>query len=259
MSKTYGKKVYNALKENKLKSISILLEQEEEENQDEENVGSDVDDIADALSGDSKEESEDEGEVEQGLSDQDALSDETAEKVADELGIIVKKFNNISNELGSIENVMSDAYSMATREEAPIEIKNESINKKFALKDFIFEKDESIKRLTKAMEDFDDAISKSSAIVDKFKKGVDINMNKYVESAINAFKNFDNKFSKHDIVKQGAINVLILNSGSKADAQIKEFEELFHIELYNQFGIEDERFMIPSEKTVTAAGAMKQG
>ena len=45
MSKTYGKKVYDALKENKLKSISILLE----ETQDEENTEDKADSVFAAL------------------------------------------------------------------------------------------------------------------------------------------------------------------------------------------------------------------
>ena len=49
MSKTYGKKIYNALKENKIKSLSILLEKDEEETENTDSSDTDSDSEEDSV------------------------------------------------------------------------------------------------------------------------------------------------------------------------------------------------------------------
>jgi len=66
-------------------------------------------------------------------------------------------------------------------------------------------------------------------------------------------------FAKENIVKQAAINLIILNAGARAEENIKEYEELFHEELHKQFNIDYEEHAIINEPYHTAAGAMKQG
>ena len=65
--------------------------------------------------------------------------------------------------------------------------------------------------------------------------------------------------AKENIVKQAAINLIILNAGARAEENIKEYEELFHEELHKQFNIDYEEHAIINEPYHTAAGAMKQG
>ena len=64
---------------------------------------------------------------------------------------------------------------------------------------------------------------------------------------------------KEKIVKQAAINVLVLNSGAKADANIKEFEEAFHNELSKRFGVDYDQFNIKTSSFKQGSGAVKQG
>lgn len=109
------------------------------------------------------------------------------------------------------------------------------------------------------IEVLDRVLSKGTELVDKFKKGQDIDINAYVTAAINAYSNFDNLFAKETIVKQAAINVLVLNSGAKAEQYISEFEELFHEELHKQFGIEYEEHALITKKFDNGTGAVKQG
>lgn len=116
-----------------------------------------------------------------------------------------------------------------------------------------------IKDVEKDIEAVDNIIDKGSDLIDKFKKGSEINILQYVESSINAYRNFDNLFSKESIIKQAAMNLIILNSGAKAEENIREFEELFHEELHKQFGIEYEEHAIITKPHHVATGAVKQG
>ena len=109
------------------------------------------------------------------------------------------------------------------------------------------------------IEVLDRVLTKGTELVDKFRKGQDIDVNAYVTAAINAYSNFDNLFSKEIIVKQAAINVLVLNSGANSEQYITEFEELFHEELHKQFGVEYEEHALITKKFDNGAGAVKQG
>ena len=109
------------------------------------------------------------------------------------------------------------------------------------------------------IDDLDRVLTKGTDVVDKFKKGRELNIEKYVNVAINAFRNFDSLFSKESIVKQATINVLVLNSGAKADQNIGEFKKRFHEELSSQFGIDYEDEVLDVESKNTAAGAKSQG
>ena len=133
-----------------------------------------------------------------------------------------------------------------------------SLSRKNNISYFLNEKID-IKDVEKDIEAVDNIIDKGSDLIDKFKKGTEINILQYVESSINAYRNFDNLFSKESIIKQAAMNLIILNSGAKADKNISEFEELFHEELHKQFGIEYEEHAVITKPHHVATGAVKQG
>ena len=252
MNNSFSKKVNKFLNENNVKSLKILLEEDEEKSND----SKDIFDF-----GSEEESSEDNSEDEDQKSSEDSdggLTDATIQQNTDDLEKIASRFKNIKNELGSIESIMSDAYISAAGEES-LNVSESKIYTGLSIKNFLNEDTKSITKLTNAMEDLDTAIEKSTDVITKFKKGNDVDIEKYVASAINAYKNFDNLFSKHEIIRQGSINVLVLNSGSRSEEHIAEFEDLFYKELYSQFGIENKKYVIPVEKSHVATGAIKQG
>jgi len=101
--------------------------------------------------------------------------------------------------------------------------------------------------------------SKGKDLIQKFDDlSKDIDINSYVKSAVNAYKNFDSLFSKEDIVAQASRNILALNSGKESEEFIKQFEELFYKELKKKFGIENPRYEISNSDFDTASGAVKQ-
>ena len=95
MSKTYSEKIYEALKENKIKSLSILLEQDEENDKSSDTESSDTessdtesgkkaDDIFSALDDDeseNKEEDEPQDASQDEPQDDAALDDETLKQI----------------------------------------------------------------------------------------------------------------------------------------------------------------------------------
>ena len=190
---------------------------------------------------------------------------------------LAKNLKDVSGYLRSVSN-KTDLFQVqdflstdiATKSGEPnldseIEIDDEiKIESRYSLKSknnigyFLNEKID-IKDVEKDIEAVDNIIDKGSDLIDKFKKGSEINILQYVESSINAYRNFDNLFSKESIIKQAAMNLIILNSGARAEENIREFEELFHEELHKQFGIEYEEHAIITKPHHVATGAVKQG
>ena len=160
-----------------------------------------------------------------------------------------------------IYSKMSDSSSSTEKISSSDKLNLESkysLNKKNKISYFLNEKI-SIKDIEDDIEAVDNIIDKGSELIDKFKKGTKLNINQYVESSINAYRNFDNLFAKESIVKQAAMNLIILNSGARAEENIREFEELFHEELHKQFGIEYEEHAVITKPHHVATGAVKQG
>lgn len=267
MNKTYGKKVYDALKENRLKSISILLEQDEEETSEAE---SEAEDITNALAG--TEESETESETESESEAEEALNNKALEdsiKKAEVLMSTIEKNQKDPYEpIGSLANIGLDKAAKAALDKAIINpITNENFGtlekyyKTNSIGFFINEADdEKIKKMTDSMSDLEDQLKKYQDTVDNIADGVDIHMPTFVKEAISSLLSFDSKFSKSDIIFKIFSNKLAANSGKNAEKNIEEFEKLFYQELNKiDKNFSKENVIIPAEKTHVAVGAMKQG
>ena len=161
--------------------------------------------------------------------------------------------------LHAIQDFISSHVSNAVEESVNRKNKNSySLNSKNSISYFLNE-EVSVEDVEKDIDAVNNIIDKGSELIDKFKKGTELNIERYVDAAINAFKNFDSLFSKESIIKQAVINLIVLNSGAKAEQNIKDFEELFHEELHKQFGIEYEEHALITKSHNVAVGAVKQG
>ena len=165
---------------------------------------------------------------------------------------IVDVQNKIANDINQMTVSSSEQQSIAAGVNESYSLKNKN-----SIKYFLNE-DVDVKKVEKDIEVVDNIIDKGTELIDRFKKGTEINITHYVQSAINAYRNFDSLFSKESIVKQATINLIILNSGSKAEENITEFEELFHEELHKQFGIEYEEYALITKNYHNSTGAIKQ-
>jgi hypothetical protein len=167
--------------------------------------------------------------------------------------------------LQSITDYINSYVSSEELKSDDNESKNESrvkkgynLNRKNSISYFLNEEVDA-EEVEKDIEAVNNIIDKGSSLIDQFKKGKELNIPRYVEASINAYRNFDSLFSKESIIKQATINLIVLNAGAKAEENIVEFEELFHEELHKQFGIEYEEHALITKPYKTAAGALKQG
>ena len=280
MSKTYSEKIYNALKENKSKSLLILLEQDEEETESadssKKDTNSDANDNADgilnSLEGDSEEENSDDSEEEnsddsEDLDDdklEDSLDDETLKTSIAQAETLLKNIaQNQDTPFMSIEKAADAAIQNAAINASVNE--NFSVLKKYyntkSIGAFINEADDQkIKKMADTMSGLDDQLKKYQDTVDSITKGIDIHMPTFVKEAIESLLSFDSKFSKENIIFSIFRNKLAASSGKKAKENIEEFERLFYKELNKiDDSVSPEDVMIPLEKSHTAQGAMKQG
>lgn len=217
---------------------------------------------------------DDDGDLPAGEGGQEGGEGVTKEQIGEDLGNVADSLESVMSfydkfgqrgsdgeafGLHAIQDFISSHVSNSIEESKKLgSNKSYSLNKKNSISYFLNE-EVSVEDVEKDIDAVNNIIDKGSELIDKFKKGSDLNINRYVDAAINAFKNFDSLFSKESIVKQAVINLIVLNSGAKAEKNIKEFEELFHEELHKQFGIEYEEHALITKKQDVATGAVKQG
>lgn len=187
----------------------------------------------------------------------DDTGDDTGEIDFEQIKTMNKKIENIGKILNKSKNNYPDVENFIA---SNLRVETKTYSRQSIERFFLFENEDTLKDTEENIDALDRILKKGSDLIDTFsQKGDDIDINSYVEVAINAYKNFDNLFSKEDIVKQATINVLLLNSGENADRVIDQFEELYHEELNKQFGIEREEHALIVKKSNVAAGAVRQG
>lgn len=264
MNNSYGNKIFNQLKENKIKSLKILLE-EDEENKDDKDSGEEKDVFA-ALDSDEESNSKEEESTKSG--EESTESDESEDKDPSDSFDLQQVEHNIETAekltkgiekrkqepTGSIDDEVENLFFDAAIQDSVLE----SYYSNKSIKQFLFEEEgneaKSVEKLAKAMTNMEDAIKSSSNTLDKVVQGIDINMDKFVTGAYELIKHFDHKFSKWEIVKKACINTLSAHSGKNAERNIAEFEKLFHQMLYNKDKIYDDKYTLPVDKTYVAVG-----
>ena len=178
----------------------------------------------------------------------------TAEKLTGDIEKFTAGVNKLTQEpLGDVEEELNSVFAGAL-----IDNVTESFYYENSISNFLNE-EKIADDLENSLKKFQNTLDKASDVVSDIKKGTTVNIEKYVDGAIKKFKNFDSLFEKWKIVKAAAINILATKCGGKAEEYIKEFEDLFHKELYRQFGIEEDEHYIPSKKDKIAAGSKSQG
>ena len=278
MSNKFYSHEINYLMENSISpSLDILLEEKEEKEEkeefgDEEAFDADAE-SSDDSEGDAESSDDSEGDPETGDSggdsgdDSEGVKEEKIENLASSLKDVTDYMKSVASDATSLFQVQdflsNDIAAKSADVSDSLDVQEEgrsrySLSSKNKLTYFLNEK-VNIEDVEKDIEAVDNIIDKGSELIDKFKKGSKLQIPQYVESSINAYRNFDNLFSKESIIKQAAMNLIVLNSGARAEENIREFEELFHEELHKQFGIEYEEHALITKPHHVATGAVKQG
>lgn len=276
--KNFSRQINSMLEHSKSVSLSLLLE-------DDDFGDAEMDAEGDASEGEGGDETPTTGDAPAGdesldagvpAGDEEGVSKEQVE--TELLGVKdgLEKIQNFYGKFGqsekaepmglqSITDYINSYVSSEDLKSDDNESKNESrvkkgynLNRKNSISYFLNEEVDA-EEVEKDIEAVNNIIDKGSSLIDQFKKGKELNIPRYVEASINAYRNFDSLFSKESIIKQATINLIVLNAGAKAEENIVEFEELFHEELHKQFGIEYEEHALITKPHKTAAGALKQG
>tara|TARA_Y100001970_G_scaffold66757_2_gene85154 strand:+ start:5462 stop:6286 length:825 start_codon:yes stop_codon:yes gene_type:complete len=269
MNRSYSKKIYNILNENKLRSLKILLEEEGEEKKSKSEDKADSifgaldDESSDTKKDDDKndkesDEAEDQETVEKDVSSEDVgqdTSDEFDKETVDQIATKFDKYTEFVNQNRKEPfQQVKDAMEKAFNDAAIVDVVSEAKKIKTSLVEFLNEDDKNINKLTKSMTNLDTAIKKSTETLDGIEKGIAVNMEVFVNSAMENLEHFDSLFSKADIVKNASLNVLASKCGSRAKENMEEFERLFSAKLQKEKGIDDESNFIPANKTYIAVG-----
>lgn len=293
---TFSTKVHRKLSNSSKMSLRMLLEEKEDEEdlfdmpeeEPKEDESGDEGEEGDTSGGEASEDESEESSGEEGeesADDTQSVSKEQLSTLVDQISAIKDTIESVKNEDGtsSVEGYISTAVSGAEAANDNIEVDadeeevtskkqiaasvkesldsfNNFLNENMSIKKFIFEEDDKeLGKIEVELDNLDRVLSKGTEVVNKFKKGKNLNIDSYVDAAINAYSNFDNLFSKELIIKQATINVLVLNSGAKARQNIAEFEEKFHEELHKKFDIEYEDHALITKNYNAASGAKSQG
>tara|TARA_B100000700_G_C15017919_1_gene844267 strand:+ start:1245 stop:2069 length:825 start_codon:yes stop_codon:yes gene_type:complete len=269
MNRSYSKKIYNILNENKLRSLKILLEEEGEEKKSKSEDKADSifgaldDESSDTKKDDDKndkesDEAEDQETVEKDVSSEDVgqdTSDEFDKETVDQIATKFDKYTEFVNQNRKEPfQQVKDAMEKAFNDAAIVDVVSEAKKIKTSLVEFLNEDDKNINKLTKSMTNLDTAIKKSTETLDGIEKGIAVNMEVFVNSAMENLEHVDSLFSKADIVKNASLNVLASKCGSRAKENMEEFERLFSAKLQKEKGIDDESNFIPANKTYIAVG-----
>lgn len=260
---SFSKRVELLLEKKKPKLSSFIFEKKDDKEEDEDAGG--LFDMDDEEETDTESEDESGGDDDSGETDSDVedSSEETTKQQIETLTTQIEAIRNTIDKVNKDDGTQSIESFIAGSVAG--DVIDADVNESYSyarksIKGFLLtEESKDLEDVEKDIDVLDRVLTKGTDLVDKFKKGKEINIDSYVTAAINAYKNFDNLFAKEKIVKQATINVLILNSGAKAEANIKEFEELFHEELHRQFGVEYPEYALVTKKNNTAVGAVKQG
>lgn len=274
MDRSYSKKIYDILNENKLRSLKILLEEEGEEEKSEsedkadsifgalDDESSDTKKTKKTKKGDEENKESDETEDQEVITnepssegDEQDPSSEFDEETVNQIATKFDKYTEFVNQNRKEPfQQVKDAMEKAFNDAAITDVVSEAKKITTSLVEFLNEDDKNVDKLTKSMTNLDTAIKKSVETLDGIEKGIAVNMEVFVNSAMENLEHFDSLFSKADIVKNASLNVLASKCGSKAKENMEEFERLFSAKLQKEKGIDDESNFIPANKTHIAVG-----
>ena len=266
MKNMFGEEIKFMLENNLSPSLSILLEEEgdEESGGDEQASAETSDSILDdepkeagtESTSDSSEFESESPEIEGTTSkaDADSLDRDYMEKTSDRLEDHISGISK-SLEISAIDNTVTKHIRDFVKTGV-----NESYNKKSILK--FLNEDDSTEKLEKSLDDYETLIQRGADILDdQDDKVKNINVEKYVEAALHAIKHFESLFNPFDIVLQSAKTALILDLGGFADQEekvLEEFEEMLYSAVSEETDDVHEDYVLNTKEHPIASGAINK-
>ena len=262
------------LHENKSATLRILLEEEE-------------DDIFGAVES-SDEKSEEEGEEESGGEEEssgeaestgdepESGGDKNASSNANTDSITQAQFEKLENNISKISKTYEKAYGKSTsfytkiidyinNFVSDIDIGNPiSLQARYDLGsnnsiDYFLNEKVNPDRVIKDIEAIQNLLDKGDDLVNQFATKKDVDIEKYVQGAINAYDHFDSMFSKEQIILNAVEGHFMMTCGDSAPEIFEEFKEGFMASLNEKHGIEDDSTIIKHNDYHNASGASSVG
>ena len=246
----------------KMNMSKILFEKDESEFSFKDETDSDTEETPETDS-DTEETPETDSDTEE-TSETDSDTEETPETDSPETVDDVQ-FKVLSNSL----DIMTNSINNLTKDDAILDIQNFILSNliesklyyKKSIGNILLSEKSSLelKNIEKDIDVINRVLTKGTELFKNFKNPDQIDIKPYVDAGLVAYKNFDSLFQKEKFIKQAITNLLVLNSGSEAEINIKEFEEMFHKELYNKFDLDYPEFGVGVKKKDIASGAFNKG
>ena len=277
----FGKKVYASAKNNKAISLKILLEEKDDGFSDE-SLGDTTDDSADTSSGSdsgssgsgtdsgssgsgtdsgsgSESNTDTDTDDETSTDDTDENSEDTnpeADKIA--LGDQVDTLINDIEALTDLKSrVTSDPYQeLGLDMRQKLSASKDVMYTRKGISYYLLEKSKA-DELSDKIDDLDAVVDRGFKVVKKKKKDPNLDVNKYVEIAIDALENFD-KYDKEKIIAKTMGNIIADDAGFYAEKYQKEFEDAFYSKISSARD-PNEKYSIFNSNYDASTGAVKQG
>lgn len=275
----FGKKVYMSAKNNKTVSLKILLEEKDDGFSDD-SLGDNADDNKDTSSdketssgsdsesgsgsdsesgseSDSKPDTDTDDEI--SSDDTDENSDDTspeADSIA--LGDQVDALINDIEALTDLKSrVTSDPYQeLGLDMRQKLSASKDVMYTRKGISYYLLEKSKA-DELSDKIDDLDSVVDRGFKVVKKKKKDPNLDVNKYVEIAINALENFD-KYDKEKIIAKTMGNIIADDAGFYAEKYQKEFEDIFYSKISSARD-PNEKYSIFNSNYNASSGSVKQG
>lgn len=263
----FGKKVYMSAKNNKTVSLKILLEEKDDGFSDD-SLGDNADDNKDTSSDKETSSGSDSGsgskpdtdtDDEISSDDTDENSDDTspeADSIA--LGDQVDALINDIEALTDLKSrVTSDPYQeLGLDMRQKLSASKDVMYTRKGISYYLLEKSKA-DELSDKIDDLDSIVDRGFKVVKKKKKDPNLDVNKYVEIAIDALENFD-KYDKEKIIAKTMGNIIADDAGFYAEKYQKEFEDTFYSKISSARD-PNEKYSIFNSNYSASSGSVKQG
>lgn len=266
MSK-FGKKIYDHMNESKQVSLRVLFEEDEsndsgDDSSDSDDSKKDEDDgfddsllNTDSNSSDDNNSKDDDADKKEDDSDESSPSSEEASGVSGEQ--VDALIDGIQGLKDLRSKVVKDPHiDLALDMRQKLSASKDVMYTRKGISEFLLEKS-NIKTLEKELEGLEDTLDAGYEKLNKKKKDPNLNIEKYVEIAIDTLEKFD-KYDKEKIVCITMQNIVANDAGFYAEKYVKDFEDAFYTRISSARDPND-KYSIFNSNYDSSAGALKQG
>ena len=259
MSK-FGKKIYDHMNESKQVSLRVLFEEDESNDSGGDNDDSkkDSDDSFDDslldTDSNSSDDTDNKDDDTDNKDDEVSSSEETSGVSGEQVDALI---NGIQDLKDLRSKVVKDPHiDLALDMRQKLSASKDVMYTRKGISAFLLEKS-NVKNLEKELEGLEDTLDSGYEKLNKKKKDPNLDIDKYVEIAIDTLEKFD-KYDKEKIVCITMQNIVANDAGFYAEKYVKDFEDAFYTRISSARNPND-KYSIFNSNYDTSAGALKQG